>query len=405
MGSFLPDLFDLPEPADFARELEKELVQVLDWWPEHLWDQEEKAWYGRMKGDGTLDPDHSRGVILYTRLLWTYSSAARIMNNSYYRQLADHTYRYIRRYFQDTEQGGLIWEVSAKGEVLADKKQIYAQAFGIYAYSEYYRLTGSLEALESALEWCHLVEVHSFDPDHGGYYEAFDREWNLLSDMRLSEKDANTAKTMNTHLHLLEAFTNLYRVAPSESLNNQLTKLIRLFLDIFIDPVEQRLILFFDTTWDRQEDLISYGHDIETSWLLLEAADALADPDLLVEAKSAALHLVEAVIGHGVAPQGGLWYERKGDQLDEDRHWWPQIEAVVGFINAWQLVGNPYYYLLAYRTWEYIKNHLIDHEHGEWFWSVDKHGIPNIKDDKAGPWKANYHNCRGCMELMHRLMT
>lgn len=397
--------FDIPGPEAFAEELNNELTSILDWWIGQLWDPATHSWYGRISGEGVLDRSHPRSIILYTRLLWTYAAAARKTNQVVYKDVADHTFRYLEEHFWDREYGGLYWMLDALGNPLDSKKQIYAQAFGIYAYSEYHLLTGSAPALSQANELFKLIEKHSFDKSLNGYFEAFDREWRLLQDMRLSSKDANEAKTMNTHLHILEAYTLYARVNPDQELMERLKNLIQLFTDHFIDPETHHLILFFDANWNRKGGTISYGHDIEASWLLTEACETAGDPDMVAGMHQIALHMVEAVIKEGLAPQGGIWYEKHGDTVDRERHWWPQIEAVVGLINAWQIIHNPYYYLLAYRIWEYIKENLIDKNHGEWFWSVLDDGTPNIRDDKAGPWKANYHNGRGCMEVATRLMA
>ena len=395
----------IPGPELFAAEMGEELNQILNWWVDHLWAPASKSWHGRINGRGELDPSHPRSIILYTRLLWTYAAAARKIDRSKYHGIADDTFRYLETYFWDTRHGGLFSMLDAEGNPLDTKKQIYAQAFGIYAFSEYYLLTGASPALNLADQLYTMIETYSFDKDNNGYFEAFDREWRLLSDMRLSAKDANEAKTMNTHLHLLEAYTLYATVSQNKVIHERLSNLINLFSGHFINPTSHHLNLFFDERWNCKGDLISYGHDIEASWLLTEACNTLGEPRMISDMHQMSLRMVEAVIANGIAPDGSIWYERKGDHLDQERHWWPQIEAVVGLINAWQIVQNPYYYLLAYRTWEYIKKQLIDRMQGEWYWSILANGTPNEQDDKAGPWKANYHNGRGCMEIMSRLMT
>ncbi|GJM32819.1 MAG: cellobiose 2-epimerase [Saprospiraceae bacterium] len=385
-------------------EFQEELDHILDWWQNRMIDWENGGFYGRMDGQSQLHAEADKSVILNSRILWTFAAAARLSDNYGYKNTADRAYQYLKQHFVDPLEGGVFWMLDYKGEPVQTKKQIYAQAFTIYALSEYYMLTQSQEALNTVFEIFWLIEKYSYDRKTDGYYEAFNREWQTMHDLRLSEKDANAAKTMNTHLHVLEAYTNLYRACPHEAVSLALTKLIVCFLEKFIDPEHHHLNLFFDQEWNLSASHISYGHDIECSWLLWEAAEVLGDESLKKRVAPVVVQMAEATLQEGLAPNGGLNHEIEyNGHRNTDKHWWPQAEAVVGFHNAWLLSGKDHYLQAAQQSWSFIKKHLKDPKGGEWFWLVDQHEKPNLMEDKAGPWKAPYHNGRMCMEMRRRL--
>jgi mannobiose 2-epimerase len=288
--------------------------------------------------------------------------------------------------------------VDCKGFPINTKKQIYAQAFAIYALSEYYLLSSDESSLKHAQSIFGWIEQISFDPVDNGYFEAFDRDWNLLGDLRLSEKDANEKKTMNTHLHVLEAYTNLYRCWRDDLLLRQLKNLIGLFTDKIIGR-NFHFRLFFDEKWNVRSDEISYGHDIEGSWLLYEAATVSEDKELIDYTSKAAINIVNVTVQEGLDQQGGV----KNEAHNAGKDWWPQAEAMVGLVNAWQISGRKEYLDIAAKVWTFVKTHIIDHRNGEWFWGMDQFGSVNMNEDKAGPWKCPYHNGRAMLELAERL--
>jgi len=228
-------------------------------------------------------------------------------------------------------------------------------------------------------------------------------DWSPLEDMRLSEKDANEPKSMNTHLHILEPYTNLYRYWKNPLLGESIRKLIRVFLDQIIDRRTAHFNLFFDMDWTVKSSIVSYGHDIEGSWLLSEAAEELGDEALINEVNEMALRMVNVTLDEASDDDGSIFYESEGMHLDTDKHWWPQAEAMVGYTNAWKLTGDQKYLDQAEKVWDFIDLYLVDHELGEWFWRVDLDGTPYISDEKAGFWKCPYHNSRALMEVMKRL--
>lgn len=391
----------------YYSEIKEELTgNILPFWDKTI-DKEKGGFYGRILNDGKIIKDAPRSAVLNTRILWTYSSVYRQLKEEKYLELAKRAYRYIHQHFKDDENGGIFWLVDALGNPIENKKQIYAQAFCIYALSEYYLVAKDKHALNWAVEIFDLIEEKSFDSEFPGYFEAYDREWNLLEDVRLSDKDRNEMKTMNTHLHLLEGYTNLMKIWEEKKLRKQLEKLIEIFLDKIIDAETGHFNLFFDDYWNVRSDEFSYGHDIEGSWLLYEAGKVLGHEELLKRIKRASLRLAEITLTEGMDDDGGLMNEGSIEGvIDTDKHWWPQAEAMVGFMNGYQITKEKKFFDASYHCWEFTKENIVDRKNGEWFYRVNRKGWPYFsEEDKVGPWKAPYHNTRACLELMRRLKS
>jgi mannobiose 2-epimerase len=287
--------------------------------------------------------------------------------------------------------------------VLEDTKKIYGQAFYIYALAEYHHAFGERTALEQARETFELVERYAHDAQFGGYIEVCRRDWSPAADSRLSDKDMDEKKSMNNHLHLLEAYTNLYRVWPDPRVAERLRELLQLFLDLILDARTGHFHHFFDEQWKVRSDNYTFGHDIEGSWLLCEAAEVLGDAPLLARAGRAALRLAEVALAEGLQPDGGLCYEGQAERVtDAGREWWPQAEAVVGFLNAFQLGGERRFLDAASHAWNYIERYIVDHVHGDWYWRVYPDGQPDLRQPKVSEWKGPYHSARACLETMQR---
>lgn len=387
------------------QEAEAELHQILHWWQMHMTDTEHGGFYGQIDGRGKLHPQTDKGLILNARILWTFSAAARMTSDLTYTETAHRAFHYLTEHFWDELNGGVYWSVDFTGAPSQTKKQVYAQVFAIYALSEYYLLTSETESLRLATEIFHVLENHAIDPIQNGYMEAFTDNWVLLDDLRLSDQDANESKTQNTHLHVLEAYTKLCQANPSEPILKALRNLVSLFLDHFIDPQTHHIHLFFDENWKLKSDIISFGHDIEASWLLWEAAKALNDPALMNQLKPVCLNIADATLLEAIDHEGAVMNERHVGQnyLDKDRIWWVQAEALVGFWNAWQLSGQIKYKEAAMRIWVFIQHWQRDIIEGEWHWAISAEGIANPAKDKAGFWKCPYHNGRAMMEILQRL--
>ncbi len=383
-------------------EMAIELDAILNYWINRTVDNENGGFYGRIDGQNQLNAKSGKGAVLNARILWTFSSAYRILKEPEYLEMATRAKDYMINHFIDKEYGGIYWLLDYKGNPLETKKQIYAQSFAIYGLSEYYKVTKDKQALDCAIKLFELIEKYSFDNECGGYFEAYSKEWKLLEDLRLSKKDANEKKTMNTHLHVMEGYANLYRVWPDERLKAQLTKLIHTFTDKIIDTQTFSFKLFFNENWECKSNITSFGHDIEGSWLLLEAAEVLDNHDLIKKIKDIAVKMATQVANNGLDTDGGLVNEKKDGHIDYDKHWWPQAEAIVGFVNAWTISGDERFLKKAMAVWNFVTHKIIDTKNGEWYFRVNREGIPYLDEDKVGPWKCPYHNSRACIEIIER---
>jgi mannobiose 2-epimerase len=384
-------------------EMSSELERILAFWSTRAVDDRHGGFVGQIDHDGNIVAESSKGAVLNTRILWTFAAAGRFTGPVIAKEMASRAYAYLTDFFWDREYGGLYWELDAEGNPVNTRKQAYAQGFGIYAFSEYFLYTGNEDSLAYAKRLYRLLEDKFLDKPRGGYIEALDRNWNELADMRLSEKDANLPKSMNTHLHLLEPYTNLYRAWPDEQLRQSIHHLLEVFQQKIIDPETGHFRLFFEMDWACKSNIVSFGHDIEGAWLMHEAAQELDDPKFMKGVQESAIRLVDITISEGRDADGSIYYEREGDHLDTDRHWWPQAEAMVGWMDAWEITQHAAYIEHAMKTWTYIKEKMIDYTHGEWYWRVDRNGIPAPTEDKAGFWKCPYHNTRALIEMIRRI--
>lgn len=377
---------------------------ILRFWLDKMVDQEHGGFYGRIDGHEHLHADAEKGAILNARILWAFSAAYRVLGDKTYLEAASRAKHYIIDHFIDPEYGGVYWSLDCNGKPLDTKKQFYAIGFAIYGMSEYARATGDAEALKVAIDLYRCIEEHALDHEYNGYIEAMTRDWQPIADMRLSELDANYPKSQNTHLHIIEPYTNLYRVWKSDELKASLHNLIDIFTDRILNPETHHLDLFFDMDWKRGAGALeSYGHDIECSWLIHEAALVLGDAEVLKKVEPI-VEMVAKASEKGLNADGSMVHEANLDTgyVDSDLHWWVQAEAVVGFFNIYQYFGDESALQKAQHCWTYIKENLIDEENGEWHWSRRKDGTLNLDDDKAGFWKCPYHNSRMCLEIIER---
>lgn len=384
----------------FQAELQVELSEILNFWLTQSFDHWQGGFIGKMDNQGLVDYTAPKGLVLNARILWTFSAAYAHTQDPMCLAAAQRAFGVLSTQFYDPEHGGYYWSINPDGSALSMRKQIYGQAFVLYALAEYHRIV-AVETQEIVLAQAQAVfnwiEKYSYDKQGLGYWEAVDRDGTALEDLRLSARDRNDPKTMNTHLHVLEAYANFYRIWPDPYLQQQLKGLIDLFLDKIIDPQSHHLICFFDAQWKPSAGSISYGHDIETAWLLLEAAEIA---QYRVEAaRQMAVHVARAA-AEGFDPElGALRYE---EHLAETQ-WWVEAEAVVGFLNAWELTQEETFLEKTLACWTYIKNELKDKENGEWFWGMDANGKVLEGEDKIGFWKCPYHNTRACLEALQRI--
>jgi len=389
----------------FSMAVRQELENnIVPFWLGRSMDSEHGGFIGQMSSDGTIDPVAPKGLILNTRILWTFSALYRSNPDPRYLQMAQRAYDYLQAHFWDRSYGGAFWLLDFQGNTVDDKKKIYGQVFYIYALAEFCRAFKNPSALDRAMETFELIETHSRDHIYGGYIEVCNRNWSMSEDLRLSEKDMDEKKSMNNHLHLLEAYTNLYRIRPDSRLRQSLIELIDIFEQRIMNPATGHLNHFFDESWQSKSDNYTFGHDIEASWLLCEAAETLKNPKVTSAALRMALQLARVTLNEGLDGDGGLCYEgRAGKVTDQNRQWWPQAESVVGFLNAYELSGEQEFLEAAKKAWAYIERHFVDTEHGDWFWRIYPDGSFDPAEPKVSQWKGPYHNVRACLEIIKRL--
>tara|TARA_R110000868_G_scaffold178979_1_gene418900 strand:- start:3418 stop:4599 length:1182 start_codon:yes stop_codon:yes gene_type:complete len=381
-------------------ELEAELKNILHYWTSNTLDHEYGGFLGRINHYNKIIPKASKGIILNTRILWSFSAASNHLKSRKYLSVCDRAFNYLNTFFKDENHGGTFWELDYKGIPLNKRKQVYAQAFTIYALSEYYILTKNKDAKNWAIELFELLEKYAKDEIYLGYFEAFTENWSLIEDMRLSEKDMNASKTMNTHLHILEAYTSLLKIYDNKHLRASLRMLVELFFDKFLND-ENHFNLFFDEQWSLLSNTISYGHDIEAAWLVINASKMLNDEVMLKKANIIAVQISDTFLKEAIDEEGAVLNEKNltTNQIDRDRHWWPQVEALIGLKYAFDVNANENYINTSLKIWEYTKKYLIDYKNGEWFFRVDKDGKVYKKEDKVSMWKAPYHTSRACIIL------
>lgn len=370
--------------------------RVLPFWL-GLVDREHGGLYGHVDADLVVDRTADKGAVLACRYLWTFSAAYRAFGDPSYLAAARDMYRFVTGSLLDAVHGGVFWSVDHTGAPADTDKHVYAQAFALYAFSEYHRATGDRDALARATEVYEVVTGVGFDPARGAYREQFDRAWTAKPNALLAE-GRPAEITMNTHLHVLEALTAYHAAAPSPAVSDRVADLVETFQARLYDPRRRSLRVFLDAGWREVDDVRSFGHDIEASWLVDEACREIgADvPDLVVG-------LARGTAERAVLPGGALANESVAGRLDATRVWWVQAEAVVGFLNAHQRTGERAFHALARGAWDYITANLIDpRPTGEWLYARDPANVP-LRLEAAGMWKCCYHNGRLCLELVSRL--
>lgn len=396
---------------DFAQlraEFRQEHKDILAYWQRYAPDPVNGGFYGRVDYQNHPDSSAEKGIVLNSRILWTFSAALRHTQHHDYRATADRAFAAIRQHFIDPQHGGVFWSISPDGQPKQPIKQLYGQAFALYGLSEYARATSSAPSLTLAKELFRLMVSKAHDAPKGGFLEARARDWSPATDYMLSKRENGEVKTMNTHLHILEAFTNLYHVWPDKAVADQMRGMLNVFLKYIVDPKTYRMNLFMDENWRVRRTAISYGHDIEACWLLPEAADALAtrnptDKPLQKTVRSVAVKMARAA-STGLDPDGGMNYEYDPatGHHNRERSWWVMAEAMVGFLHAYQLTGEKHFLAKSLASWEFCKKHLLDVKNGEWFSGVDeKHQV--LGKEKISLWKCPYHNSRACLEMLDRL--
>jgi mannobiose 2-epimerase len=401
-------MIQLEELEKFSTQIGAHLFRhILPFWAGPALDRQNGGWMAWLSNDLKPDRSQPKGLIVNTRILWAFSAAYRARPEPLYKEMAERAFDFVTAKFWDTQHGGAFWRLNDAGAVIDDSKKIYGQAFYIYALSEFHRAFGNRAALQQAKELFELIERHAHDAKFGGYVEVCRRDWlEADPDARLSDKDMNEKKSMNNHLHVLEAYTNLHRVWREPRVAERLRELMDIFLTRILDAQTKHLNHFFNERWDVRSDSYTFGHDLEASWLLCETAGELGDKQLLKRMRGIALEMAEVAFDEGLGADGSLCYEgRAGRIIDPGRECWPHAEAIVGFLNGYEISRDAKFLAAALSVWNYIESNLIDRVHGEWFWRVNPDGTVDATLPKVSEWKGPYHATRACLETMRRIAS
>lgn len=391
--------------AGLQSEFRQELIAIADWWLSNTVDHEQGGFYGEVTIDNVPVKNASKGIILNSRILWFFSEAARELQADKYRQAAQRAYDYIVEHFFDKEHGGVYWELDAQGNAINTKKQVYAQAFTIYALTAFYQLTQNAQVLARALACFELLEKNTIDREREGYFEAFTRDWGIIEDVRLSDKDLNFPKSQNTHLHVLEAYTTLNKIHPTPEIAAALKYNIELFDKYMIDKDTYHLRMFLDNDWKDHSPGFTYGHDIEASWLIAKALESLGDDAYTKALMPTLIRITDGTLTEGMGNNDHVIdaYDFASNMQQTDIVWWVQAEALVGFLFAYSETKEAKYLEAAETIWEFIKKFQIDRKNGEWFWLANVNNVQTNVYYKVGFWKCPYHNGRAMMEAAQYL--
>lgn len=382
--------------ADRAKVL---LHNIITFW-KGLRDDTYGGYYGYMSQELEVDKTAEKGCILNSRILWFFSEAAMLTGREDLRREADHAYEFLMEHCLDKENGGVFWSLTYDGQVLDSTKHTYNQAFAIYALSSYYRLTGKPEALDTAVTLFRRIEDTC--RDEVGYLEAFTRDWQPESNEKLSENGVLADKTMNTLLHVFEGYSGLYLASSDPAVEKAMRFCLKIYAEKAYDPALKRQLVFFDTHYNSIIDLYSYGHDIESSWLIDWGARLLGDETMTANIEAIDEEMARAIYKTAYYNHS-LANECERGKVDETRIWWVQAESVLGFVNLWLKCGEPAYRDAAADIFGFIEEKLVDKRPGsEWFWSLDANGNPIPGKPIVEPWKCPYHNGRMCMELIRK---
>jgi mannobiose 2-epimerase len=406
------------ELSDYRLIFERELHEnILAYWMKYGVEKNGDGFYGAVNLDNEPVLSANKTSVLNARILWTFAAAAIKYPGRGYEEMAHKAYRVVTEDFADKEFGGFYMELSSSDKVANDIKHTYAQAFVIYALSKYYEFNSSDEVLKRIQDFFLFLDAKAKDPVNPGYLESFTRNWEIYEENRMA--DNNEPKSMNTHLHVLEAYAAVYKVWKGDLAKQRLTELLEIFIDNIIRETGH-LGVFFSaefTETEKSKGTCSFGHDIEASWLIWEAAEILGEKSIIDKVKPLMLKMADAVLRVGVDKDGGLFLEstRFGSHVRTNKHWWLQAETLVGYMNSFQLTKDEKYWETVKLTWDFIDKHVIDHKGGEWFTKVNRLGVPYLiepEDDpspyyrndwKIDPWKCPYHNGRAMLELMDRI--
>lgn len=386
----------------FKNEVKNHLVlDIIPFW-EALRDDEYGGFYGYKDFNGNVDKNYDKGCILNSRITWFFSEAYLLLRDDVLLQNARHGYEFLMNRCLDKENGGVFWSVTYDGKPADTTKHTYNQGFAIYALSTYYEATGERKALDTAFDIYNIIE--SKCRDEGGYLEAFKIDFTPESNEKLSENGVMATRTMNTLLHVFEGYSRLYKVTNDERVAKSLKEILDIYSSKIFNPEKHRQEVFFDHDYHSLIDLISYGHDIESAWLIDEGTKILGDKRYI--------HMISPLMDelctniYETAFDGhSLPQECENGKVNEDRVWWVQAETINGFLHYYlKYPGHAEYLSAAQNVWDYIKKNMMDKNNGnEWYWLLDKDGHPYTDKPIVEPWKCPYHNGRMCIKVLKDL--
>ncbi len=382
--------------------------KILPFW-EKLTDWDRGGFYGYVDRNLDVKTEAYKGCILNSRVLWTFATAARVLGNPEYLRYARHAFDFMAR-FEDGEKGGVYWSVTAEGEPLDRTKHTYCQAFAIYGLAAYMRAVGEADpryalARERAFRLFDVIEGPC--SDEGGYGEAFEPDFvpvgneKLSDNPKLMERGEVASRTMNTLLHVLEAYAEFYRAVPDERIRQAGVACLERFLHVMYNAPARRLEVFYDRDYRSLLDMQSYGHDIEGSWLMWDAVEAMIPENERAPYRAMCLNLAEATCARAFTDHG-MENEIVEGEVEHTRVWWVQAETMLGFDNAYDLSGDPVWKDRVQKQWQYVQDVIVDPREGsEWYWSTDENGVPTDKPI-VEEWKCPYHNGRMCLRLIEK---
>ncbi|WP_407371713.1 AGE family epimerase/isomerase [Carnobacterium sp.] len=392
--------------------LENQLMsKVLPFWLSQQ-DNVNGGFYGKLSIDLKSYPLAPKGGVMMSRFLWTFSHSYETMKKDEYKLAADHAYRFMLDTLWDMKYGGIFWLVDAEGKPVNLIKHVYAQSFAIYGLSEYAKINPDSDALEYAKKLYLLIEEHAYNPTTLGYEEEFDQVWKKKPLSQVASQNSKVRYTTNTHLHLLEAYTNLYTVWPNEALLEKIQHLLKLFTTRIFHPAgycQQE----FDQNWNSVIPEVSYGHDIETSWLLDETLEhCKINDELDKEVRDMTASLAAYCYENGLDETGWMINHADGSHLDQTKVWWVEAEAIIGLYHAFQQSGNLEYRKAALKLIQLVQQNFVDDRPGsEWYSRLDKNNQllsvflknGNSEENISDIWKGPYHTVRFYLEMIKRL--
>lgn len=378
---------------------------LLPWWENYPVDINGSGFHGAVDKDNQPVLDAPRFIVLNARLLWTFSAAFEATKNQKYHKLALRAYSYLTEAFLDEENGGFYTWLNADGSVSSNIKFTYGNAFAIYGLAEFSRVFRSLEAKELAIATARLLDRHMWDTEHGGYFETATADWKYTPDVTMLHPDTRIQKTMNTHLHMVEAYTNLLRVHDGPWLRSRVRELLYTISHKIVNPTNHHFYLFQERDWTPVVRDLTLGHDIEGSWLLWETAEVLGEKEAMEDTRKLAVNMARAALEDGIDKNGGMrteWHVHE-HRFSENFSWWEQCEAIVGFLNAFELTEEEQFLTAAMNSMEFTNMYFIDREKGGWFSWINEDGTPQNERDKADGYTCPYHNVRMCVEIIRRV--